>query len=308
MIDIKTIAEKINGTVMGCESLQVNGINKLEWANKEEISYSFTRFHRKQEINSKAKVIITRPFFALEYKKTYIFTEKSLDEILKKINKLFLNIEDINNNIEISPNSYIDKTNVSIGKGTKICSGAVIEKNVSIGKNSIIGSNAVIKEGSILGDFVNIDSGAIIGNESFFSIEINNNLELIEGKKSVIIENNVFIGANSTIGKGVYRNTIIGENSKLGSIVAIGHDTIIGKNCKIVSQSGVAGLCTVGDNVTIFAQVGIADEVTIGNNVIIFAKSGVHNNINSFSQVSGIPAIDHKKNLKLVTQQWRSIR
>ena len=121
---------------------------------------------------------------------------------------------------------------------------------------------------------------------------------MFTGTKGVKIGSCSYIGANTVIERGVLSQTEIGEKCRIGSSVAIAHDVKIGNNVKMVNQSGIAGLSNIGDNSSIYAQVGIMDGIKIGKNVTIFAKSGVHTDISDDSIYSGIPAINHKDNLK----------
>ena len=168
-----------------------------------------------------------------------------------------------------------------------------------LGENCNIEANVVIKSGSVLGDGVTIDSGTVIGANPFWDFYTKDGkVKMFVGTKGVKIGVCSYIGANTVIERGVLSQTEIGSNCRIGSSVAIAHDVKIGNNVKMVNQSGIAGLSSIGDNSCIYAQVGIMDGIKIGNNVTIFAKSGVHTDISDGSIYSGIPAINHKDNLK----------
>ena len=115
---------------------------------------------------------------------------------------------------------------------------------------------------------------------------------------SVIIGNNVEIGANTAIDRGTIENTIIGDNTKIDDLVMIGHNCRIGKGCLIVSQVGIAGSCVIGDRVVIAGQAGLADHLNIGDDSIIAAQSGVSKSFPAKSIVIGSPAMPRKEFIK----------
>ena len=115
---------------------------------------------------------------------------------------------------------------------------------------------------------------------------------------SVVIGNNVEIGANTAIDRGTIENTIIGDNTKIDDLVMIGHNCRIGQGCMIVSQVGSAGSCVIGDRVVIAGQAGLADHINIGNDSIIAAKAGVSKSFPEKSIVVGIPAVPRKEFIK----------
>ncbi len=310
MLTVKEVVDILKGEVIGNLSTKILGFGDIETAKEDELSFTFTKEDIEKIKYSKSKVIICRPLFFINANKTFIFTDKTFDHCLYILANYFQK----NKKTKIVESNYFGKgciissksfvnENVSIGDGTKIDIGVVIESNVTIGKNCVISPNVTIKENTIIGDGVFIDSGACIGNEAFWCYTKDGFKGLVPGVKGVEIGNNVYIGANTTIGKGVLRKTKIGNNSTIGSLTAIAHDTVIGENARLVSQTGIAGQCTIGNNAMFYGQVGMADKVTVGNNVTIYAKSGVKDDIEDNLEISGIPALKHKDNLRIILKQ-----
>ena len=118
----------------------------------------------------------------------------------------------------------------------------------------------------------------------------------------VIIEDKVWIGANCAIDKGTINNTVIGFGTKMDNLIQIAHNVQIGQHCIIAGQSAIAGSTIIGDYVTIAGQVGIIGHLNIGNHCTVASKSQVTKSLKDKSFVSGIPARNHKKNLKLNAQ------
>ena len=137
----------------------------------------------------------------------------------------------------------------------------------------------VIGDRTIIGDNVIIQSGTVLGGDAFYYRKLDGNFDRLISVGNVIIENNVEIGNNCTIDRGVTDSTIIGEGSILDNQIQIGHDTIIGKKCLIASQTGIAGCCIIEDEVTIWGQVGMASGVRVESGTVLLAKCGVNRDL-----------------------------
>ena len=219
--------------------------------------------------------------------------------------------------------------NVSLGANVVVAENAVIGDNTKILANSYIGNGAQIGNkcffhaGVNIGDRVKVGNdvilhhGVSLGADGFsFVTENPNNIEqarkdgeIKEGNVeqvifkipsigSVIIGNNVEIGANTAIDRGTIENTTIGDNTKIDDLVMIGHNCRVGKGCMIVSQVGIAGSCVIGDRVVIAGQAGLADHISIGDDTIIAAKAGVTKSFPAKSIVVGAPAVPRKEFIK----------
>lgn len=193
----------------------------------------------------------------------------------------------------VSEFSNVDST-ATIGSLTVVQPGTYIGPGCIIGKNCVIHPNVTIMN-SIIGDDVIIHSGARIGQDGFGYAFHNGAHHKVPQLGRVIIENNVEIGANTTIDRGAGPDTIIGEGTKIDNLVQIGHNCKIGKHCIIVSQSGVSGSTEIGDYTVIAGQAGIAGHLKIGKKVQIAAKAGVMRDIEDGGIVGGYPAVPIKE-------------
>ncbi len=219
-------------------------------------------------------------------------------------------------NVCIGPNVVISP-NAVIGDNTKIVANSYIGSGVKIGNNCFFHSGVNIGDRVQIGNDVILNHGVSLGADGFsFVTENPNNIENArqdgEIKKdnssqvifkipsigSVIIGNNVEIGANSTIDRGTIEDTVIGDNTKIDDLVMIGHNCKVGQGCLIVSQVGIAGSCVIGDRVVIAGQAGLADHIEIGSDTIITAKAGVTKSFPEKSIIIGIPAVPRKDFLK----------
>ena len=222
----------------------------------------------------------------------------------------------LGHNVCIGPNVVISP-NVTIGDNTKILANTYIGSNAKIGNNCFIHPGVNIGDRVQVGNEVILHHGVSLGSDGFsFVTENPNNIEnarhdgeIKEGDTeqvifkipsigSVIIGNNVEIGANTAIDRGTIENTTIGDNTKIDDLVMIGHNCRIGKGCLIVSQVGIAGSCVIGDRVVIAGQAGLADHIEIGSDTIITAKAGVTKSFPEKSIIVGIPAVPRKDFIK----------
>lgn len=196
-------------------------------------------------------------------------------------------------NVTLGANVSIGKF-ARIGAGCKLAAGVVIGDNCVLGKNCLVQSNVSI-ENCTAGDGVVFKPGSRVGQDGFGFIPASAAGGATTQKKPqtkrVVLGNNVEIGANSTVDRGSWRDTIIGANTKLDNQVHIAHNVHIGENCLLAAQVGVAGSVDIGNRVLIGGQSGIAQYVKIGDDVQIAAKSGVTANVCSKARVGGYPAV-----------------
>lgn len=166
----------------------------------------------------------------------------------------------------------------NLGDRTRVGAGAVIEAGAVIGDDCCISANVTICHGAHLGDRVIVQPGAVLGSTGFGYARNPQTGEhlLFPQQGSLVIEDDVEIGANTTIDRGALGETRIGKGSKLDNLVHIGHNCRIGRNVIIAAQVGISGSCTIDDNVTIAGQVGLGDHVHIGPGVILGGQSGVY--------------------------------
>ncbi len=190
--------------------------------------------------------------------------------------------------VTVDPGAVIGP-DACIGSGSVIGPNCVIGPGVQIGRQSSVGAGATVIN-ALLGDRVIIHPGARIGQDGFgFAMGPQGHLKIPQVGR-VIIQNDVEIGANSTIDRGANRDTVIGEGSKIDNLVQIGHNVVIGRHCVIVSQTGISGSTELGDFVAIGGQGGLTGHLKIGQGAQIAAQSGVMNDIPAGERWGGAPA------------------
>lgn len=187
-----------------------------------------------------------------------------------------------------------------IGEGTIIQPNAFIGNHVKIGKNCLIFPNVVIYDHTVIGDNVTIHAGTILGADAFYYKKRPEGYDQLKSSGRVVIEDNVGIGANCTIDRGVTGDTTIGAGSKLDNQIQVGHDTVIGKKCLVASQVGIAGCCVIEDEVTIWGQVGTTSSISIGAKAVVMGQSGVTKSLEGGKTYWGTPAIEAREEMKLM--------
>ncbi len=194
----------------------------------------------------------------------------------------------IGQGVTIEPGAVVS-AGTEIGDGAVISSAAVVAKNVTVGRDSYIGPGASISFAHI-GDRVIIHPGVRIGQDGFgFAMGLPSH-EKIPQLGRVIIQDDVEIGANSTIDRGAGPDTIIGAGTKIDNLVQIGHNVVIGQGCVIVAQCGIAGSTIVGDYVSLGARAAILGHLKIGDGVEVAGRSSVIHNIPAGERWGGTPA------------------
>jgi UDP-3-O-[3-hydroxymyristoyl] glucosamine N-acyltransferase len=191
-----------------------------------------------------------------------------------------------------------------IGRDALIAVGGTIGPGVRIGRNTYIGPRAVVTH-ALVGDRVVVHAGACIGQDGFGFIPGEQRHTKIVQIGRVIIQDDVEVGANTTIDRGSNRDTVIGEGTKIDNLVQIGHNVVIGRNCLIAGHVGISGSVTIGDSCMLGGKVGVKDNVTIGRGVILAAGSAAATDVPDGSRWGGIPARPLKQWLREVSMLRR---
>lgn len=195
---------------------------------------------------------------------------------------------EIEEGVEIEPGAVIG-AEAAIGRGSRIAAGAVIGYRVHIGRQCYIGAGSTVIH-ALVGDRVIIHAGARIGQDGFgFAMGAGGHLKVPQIGR-VIIQDDVEIGANTTIDRGALKDTVIGEGSKIDNLVQIGHNVIIGRHCVIVAQTGISGSTELGDFVVMGGQSGAVGHIRIGTGAQIAGASHPKEDVPPGARYGGTPA------------------
>jgi len=185
-----------------------------------------------------------------------------------------------------------------IGENTLVQPNVFIGNNVRIGTNCVIHANVSIYDNCIIGDNVTIHAGTVLGADAFYYKKRPEGFDKLRSGGSVVIEDNVDLGALCTIDRGVTGDTRIGQGTKIDNQVHVGHDTVIGKKCLIASQTGIAGCVIIEDEVTLWGQVGTNSGITIGAKAVIMGQTGVTKSVEGGKSYFGTPIEESREKLK----------
>jgi len=304
------IAEILEGEVVGDANVVVFKLAKIE----EGIAGSLTFLANPKYVNfiysTKATITIVNDNFIPEQSLTTTLIKvkdayQSFTKLLEYYNQVKIMKSGIEQPSVISENviygdhlylgsfSFIGK-NVTIGHNVKIYPNCFIGDNVIIGDNCIFYAGVKVYSETEIGNNCNFHSGCVIGSDGFgFAPTAEGTFNKIPQIGNVIIEDNVEIGANSTIDRATLGTTFIRNGVKLDNHIQVAHNVEIGENTVIAAQTGIAGSTKIGNNCFIGGQVGIAGHITIGNNVRIQAQSGVGKNINDGEVIQGSPSFGY---------------
>jgi UDP-3-O-[3-hydroxymyristoyl] glucosamine N-acyltransferase len=190
---------------------------------------------------------------------------------------------------------------VSIGAGARIGAGTILESHVAVGAGVTIGrdchvhAHVSLREGVVLGDRVVIQNGAVIGSDGYgFTRDAGGGHVKVPQIGIVVIEDDVEIGANTTIDRATVGETRIGAGTKIDNLVQVGHNVRIGREVLLAAQVGIAGSTTLEDRVMMGGQVGVAGHIVVGRGAIAAGQSGVTNSVEPGRFVTGYPAIDNR--------------
>ncbi|NLK66426.1 MAG: UDP-3-O-(3-hydroxymyristoyl)glucosamine N-acyltransferase [Campylobacteraceae bacterium] len=286
---------------------EIASINSLDLATKDELSYCDSPKNAKFLQTSSAGFVLVNESL-VEYVpngcEAIVYENPHLGfAILSKhfSKKLFRDspASVVDESATIMPNAYIGK-GVKIGKNTTIMSGAYIGDDVKIGDECIIYPNAVIYNDTIIGNRCYIHANSVIGSDGFGYAHTKDGRHIkIYHNGNVILEDDVEVGACTTIDRAVFKSTILRSGTKIDNLVQIGHNCELGHNCIIVSQTGVSGSSILGRNVVMGGQSATAGHLEIGDFAQIAARGGVTKSLEGSKTYGGFPITELKEWLKL---------
>ncbi len=315
-IDIATFLE---GEIIGDGNVKVNNVSKIETGKKGTLAFLANPKYENFIYNTEASIVLISKDLKLQ--KDVLPTLIKVDDAYQAFATLLemytharqsvkLGLEQpcfvddsakYGDDVYIGAFAYVAK-NVKIGTNVKVYPQVFIGKNVSVGDNTILFPGCKIYDDCVIGADCIIHAGAVIGSDGFgFAPQDDGSYKKIPQIGNVILEDNVEIGANTTIDCGTMESTIIRKGVKLDNLVQIAHNCEVGDNTVIAAHTGLAGTVKVGKNCMMGGQVGIAGHLEVGDNVQIGAQSGITKNIKGNQIILGSPAVPIKRAMKMYT-------
>ena len=292
---LQDLIDELGGNlVQGDKEWMVDGVNSCEKAGAFDIAFADSDAAVTAALKSNAGVVVLKPGAATEYPHGKCIVESDQPKLwfakAAHIVKKSTHVAGIAHSAIVAPDAKVDQgvlvgpcavigTHTRIGDGTIIGAGAVIGENVTIGMHCHIYPRVVIYPGTTLGDRVVVHAGAVLGADGFGYVRdsVSGEHTQFPQQGSLTIENDVEIGANSTVDRGALEETRIRRGAKIDNLVHVGHNCDIGENVILVALTGISGSSTVGKGAVLAGQVGIGDHVHVGPGVILGGQSGVFN-------------------------------
>ncbi len=299
------------GLFLGCEGIEsrmeITGMNTLSEASEGEISFLSDSKYEKELAQTRASAVILpsskahhlpEGVIALVSEEPYMSVALLSKHFAKPIASSDLS-PIIGEGTKLYPSAHIEN-GARIGKNCTIMSGVYVGADVVIGDDVILYPNVTVYRDCLIGNRVMIHAGSVIGSDGFgyAHTKLGEHVKLYQNG-NVVIEDDVEIGANTTIDCAVFGSTVIKKGAKIDNLVQIGHNCIVGEHSILVSQSGLAGSSTLGRNVVMGGQSATAGHLSIAPFTTLAARSGVTKSITEKGVYSGFPLMEHKKWLKM---------
>jgi len=286
-ISAADLASQLGAECIGDATVKLTGINEIHCVENGDVTFCDNSKYIKKALNSNASCVLVNERFEPTESKVLLLLENpfvSFTQLLKELRG------------SIETNQMISSSS-NIGEGSVIMPGAFVGNNARIGARCIIHPNVTIYDGCSVGNNVIIHSGTVIGSDAFY-YQRNQAYDKLNSCGTVRIEDDVEIGANCTIDRGVTSQTVIGKGTKIDNLVQIGHDTVVGQNCLFASQVGIAGVVTVEDDVILWGQVGVQKDLTIGKGAVVLGQSGLAKSLEGGKVYFGSPVREAREKMK----------
>jgi len=311
---LKELAEWVGGTIVGDGEVEISGVAAIEEAKTGEITFIVNPKYlsKLDETHASAVIISTEVKQAKKNLLCVNNTYLAFAKILSLFSYKPYQPKGIDPNTWISPSARLGKDltifpyvyigdHCEIGDRVTLYFGVYVGEDSSIGEESILYPNVSIYPKTVIGKRVILHSGVVVGSDGFGYVKEGTKNVKIPQVGSVEIEDDVEIGANTTIDRAALGKTMIRKGVKIDNLVQVAHNVVIGEDSIIVAQVGISGSTKVGKNVILAGQVGLVDHIEIGDNVMVGAQSGVTHDLPANQGYIGSPALPHREFLRAIT-------
>jgi UDP-3-O-[3-hydroxymyristoyl] glucosamine N-acyltransferase len=307
---VSELVEFVGGTLEGDGTIVVTGVAGLREAQPEHLSFLAHPRYTSQLADTRAKAIVLGTDVHCPEDKTVIRVANA-NEAFGKVVALFAP-PPLQYAAGIAPEARIDPTatvdtsatilpfavisaGAWVGPHTVISSGCFIGQETTIGANCLLYPNVVVRERCVIGNRVILHAGAVIGADGFGYDRKGDRYEKIPQVGIVQIDDDVEIGANTTVDRARFGRTWIKKGVKIDNLVQIAHNVVIDENTAIAAQAGISGSTIIGRNVLVAGQVGTVGHISVGDRAILGAQSGINHDVPAGQFVFGYPAQEHKE-------------
>jgi len=311
-LKLRDLAERLECRLEGDSEIDVRRVSGLDTAEPGDLTFFANPKYAADLHTTRASAVIlsdkadAAPCAMLRCANPYLTFARAV-EIFAPANAVRAGVHrlaDVSASASIASDASIAAF-VSIGADVRVGARTIVHPHVTIGPGARIGDDCVIharvsiRERVTMGDRVVVQDGAVLGSDGFgFARRDDGTHHKIPQVGGLVIEDDVEIGANTTIDRPAVGETRIGAGTKIDNLVQIAHGVKIGRDVLLAAQVGIAGSTTIEDRVTLSGQVGVAGHLTVGKGVVATAQSGIPNSVDAGAFISGYPAIENKDWLK----------
>jgi len=299
------LARRVDGEVRGDPEREVRGIRSLDAAGPGDLSFVASRRHLARARRCEAGALLVSPGTAAIDRDLLVVPDPY--EALVDLLALFESRAPtpagvhptavVDAEASVDPDAAVGAYSV-VGRGSVVAAGAVVHAHVVIGADCRIGTGTVLHPGVVLydrselGDRCIVHAGVVLGADGYGYASGSGEHRKLPHLGRVIVEDDVEIGANSTVDRGMLDETRVGAGTKIDNLVMVAHNVVTGRHCLLVAQSGVAGSAQLGDGVVLAAQSGIIGHVEIADRTLIGTKSALLRSSAEGEKLAGIPALE----------------
>lgn len=307
------IASHVGGTLEGDPTVRVRGVAGLREAGPDEITFLANGKYSSLLAETRAACVLMTPDAPSPRSAAIRVSDPSL--AFRSVTAMFAPpavprtpgvhptavvdpTASLGEDVSVGPLAVVE-AGARVGRGTTIRAHAYIGHGAQIGEDCLIYPFACVREGVILGNRVILQPGAVIGSDGFGYIPVAGRLEKIPQTGTVVLEDDVEVGANTTIDRARVGRTVIARGTKIDNLVQIAHNVTVGEGSVLCAQVGIAGSTRVGKNVTLAGQVGVNGHIEIGDGVTAAGKTGITKSVPPGVVLLGNPAQDRSAELRL---------
>lgn len=310
------IATFLNGDIVGDGDIRVSNVSKIEEGKPGTLAFLANKKYENFIYTTKASVVlVNKSFIPREEIKATLIKVDDAYEAFASLLDLYVqskadskqgieqpsyisNKANVGDDLYLGAFAYIGK-NANIGNNVKIFPQAYIGDNVTIGDDCTIYAGAKIYDDCTIGNRCIIHAGAVVGSDGFgFAPQKDGSYKKVHQIGNTVLEDDVEIGANTTIDCGTMGSTLIHKGVKIDNLVQVAHNVEIGEHSVFAAHTGIAGSAKIGNNCMFGGQVGVAGHITVGNNVLVGAQAGINSSVKDNEKLLGSPAIDIRKALR----------
>ena len=310
---LQELAEMVGGKVIGDGTVEISGVAAIEEAQPGQITFVANPKYLPKLKETRASGVIVSPEILRAEKPLLSVANPYLAfaRILGLFSEKSYEPKGVDPRAWISPTAKLGKDltihpfvsigdRCTLGDRVTLYPGVTLGEDCAIDSDSVLHPNVSLYPRTTIGKRVILHAGVVVGSDGFgYAKDGKKNVKVLQ-VGGVIIEDDVEVGANTTIDRGTLGNTILRKGVKIDNLVQVAHNVIIGEDSIIVAEVGISGSTKIGSNVTIAGQVGLVGHITVGDNVMIGAKSGVMNDLPPNQSYLGTPAIPHREALRIM--------